>query len=187
MSFSLVTIDIDGTATPAVQAGGALYRLADVAPSVLSAPGPGGHEVSSAGGNVASSTPSVGWAQAGAPRVPCRPRQPGQWLTPLQYPRKVICTGSTTWTTSPRTAGTPRSKDDNVPSSSSNRRPPPWSARASVRYPAQSAKFDYELELAVIIGRRGRKIRADQASYVMAIQSVWTCSSETVSATPSTW
>jgi hypothetical protein len=41
MSFSLATIDIDGMATPVVQAGGALYRLQDVAPLVLSAPGPG--------------------------------------------------------------------------------------------------------------------------------------------------
>jgi hypothetical protein len=39
MSFSLATIDIDGMATPVVQAGGALYRLQDVAPLVLSAPG----------------------------------------------------------------------------------------------------------------------------------------------------
>ena len=42
MSFSLSTLDIGGVATPVVQAGGILYRLQDVAPSVPVAPGAGG-------------------------------------------------------------------------------------------------------------------------------------------------
>jgi 2-keto-4-pentenoate hydratase/2-oxohepta-3-ene-1,7-dioic acid hydratase in catechol pathway len=38
----------------------------------------------------------------------------------------------------------------------------------SVRYPVQSDKFDYELELAFVIGRRGRHIPVDRAREYIA-------------------
>jgi 2-keto-4-pentenoate hydratase/2-oxohepta-3-ene-1,7-dioic acid hydratase in catechol pathway len=173
MSFSLATIDIDGLATPVVQAGGTLYLLQDVAPSVLSAPGPGG--LMSVLEHWPDNEPALvdavgrlGSGQGAASAVP-PPASLEQWLTPLQYPRKVICTGSNYLDHVTRDGGhTSFSKDDNVPVFFLK---PPTTTLvgqgASVRYPEQSAKFDYELELAVIIGRRGRKIRTDEArSYV---------------------
>jgi 2-keto-4-pentenoate hydratase/2-oxohepta-3-ene-1,7-dioic acid hydratase in catechol pathway len=169
MSFSLATIDIGGVATPVVQTGGALYRLADVAPSVVSAPGPGGlmSVLERWSDNEPVLVDAVGRLAAGgltAPAVP-PPARLEQWLTPLQYPRKVICTGSNYLDHVTKDGGHASfSKDDNVPVFFLK---PPTTTLvgqgASVRYPAQSAKFDYELELAVILGRRGRKIRADQA------------------------
>ena len=169
MSFSLATIDIGGVVTPAVQAGGALYRLTDVAPSVLSTPGPGGlmSVLERWPDNEPVLVDAVG--RLGSGGVTARPVPPParleQWLTPLQYPRKVICTGSNYLDHVTKDGGhTSFSKDDNVPVFFLK---PPTTTLvgqgASVRYPAQSAKFDYELELAVIIGKRGRKIRADQA------------------------
>ena len=173
MSFSLATIDIDGLATPVVQAGGILYRLEDVAPSVLSGPGPGG--LMSVLEHWPDNEPSLvdavgrlGSGQGTAHAVPS-PARLEQWLTPLQYPRKVICTGSNYLDHVTRDGGhTAFSKEDNVPVFFLK---PPTTTLvgqgSSVRYPAQSAKFDYELELAVIIGRPGRKIRTDEArSYV---------------------
>ncbi|MGH3804291.1 MAG: fumarylacetoacetate hydrolase family protein, partial [Pseudonocardiaceae bacterium] len=38
----------------------------------------------------------------------------------------------------------------------------------SVRYPVQSNKFDYELELAFVIGKRGRRIPVEQAREYVA-------------------
>ena len=173
MSFSLATIDIDGLATPVVQAGGTLYLLQDVAPSVLSASGPGG--LMSALEHWPDNEPVLVEAVErllsgrSAAAAVASPVMLEQWLTPLQYPRKVICTGSNYLDHVTRDGGhTSFSKEDNVPVFFLK---PPTTTLvgqgASVRYPQQSAKFDYELELAVIIGSRGRKIRTDEArSYV---------------------
>jgi len=169
MSFSLATIAIDGLATPVVQTGGALYRLPDVAPSVLAAAGPGAlmsvlehwpeHEPV-----LVDAVGRLGAGGLTARAVP-PPAHLEQWLTPLQYPRKVICTGSNYLDHVTKDGGHASfSKEDNVPVFFLK---PPTTTLvgqgASVRYPAQSAKFDYELELAVIIGTRGRKIPAGQA------------------------
>jgi len=178
MSFSLATIAIDGLATPVVQADGALYRLADVAPTVLSAPGPGG--LMSVLERWADNEPvlvdAVGRLGSGevTPRAAPSPARLEQWLTPLQYPRKVVCTGSNYLDHVTKDGGHASfSKEDNVPVFFLK---PPTTTLvgqgASVRYPAQSVKFDYELELAVIIGKRGRKIRADQARDYIACYAI---------------
>jgi 2-keto-4-pentenoate hydratase/2-oxohepta-3-ene-1,7-dioic acid hydratase in catechol pathway len=174
MSFSLSTIDVGGTPTAVVQVNGTLYRLAEIAPSVLPVPGPGGlmavferwpeteRALADAVGRVA--------ADPGAARPVPPPARLEQWLTPLQFPRKVICTGSNYLDHVTKDGGhSSFSKDDNIPVFFLK---PPTTTLvgqgASVRYPAQSAKFDYELELAVIIGRRGRKIAADEAMNYVA-------------------
>jgi 2-keto-4-pentenoate hydratase/2-oxohepta-3-ene-1,7-dioic acid hydratase in catechol pathway len=173
MSFSLATISIDGAATPVVQADGTLYRLADVAPTVAPAPGPGGlmSVLEHWPDNEPALVDAVERLASGAlaaHAVP-HPERLEQWLTPLQYPRKVICTGANYLDHVAKDGGHASfSKEDNVPVFFL--KPPATTLvgqGASVRYPVQSAKFDYELELAVIIGKRGRKIHADQAkSYV---------------------
>jgi len=174
MSFSLATVDIDGAPTPVVQTGADLYRLEDVAPSVLSSPGPGG--LMTLLEHWADNEPAlVGAVERltsgrGTERALPPPARLEQWLTPLQYPRKVICTGSNYLDHVTRDGGhTSFSKEDNVPVFFLK---PPTTTLvgqgASVRYPTQSAKFDYELELAVIIGRRGRKIRVDEARNYVA-------------------
>jgi 2-keto-4-pentenoate hydratase/2-oxohepta-3-ene-1,7-dioic acid hydratase in catechol pathway len=171
MSFSLSTINVRGTPTPVVQVSGTLYRLADIAPSAL--------PVSAGLMAVFERWPetepllldAVSWLEAdpGAARPVPSPASLEQWLTPLQFPRKVICTGSNYLAHVTGDGGhSAFSKDDNIPVFFLK---PPTTTLvgqgASVLYPAQSAKFDYELELAVIIGRRGRKIGVNDAmSYV---------------------
>lgn len=169
MSFSLATIAIDGLATPVVQTAGALYRLQDVAPSVLATSGPGAlmSVLEHWSDNEPVLVDAAGRLDSGevtARAVP-PPARLEQWLTPLQYPRKVICTGSNYLDHVTKDGGHASfSKDENVPVFFLK---PPTTTLvgqgASVRYPAQSAKFDYELELAVIIGKRGRKISTEQA------------------------
>ena len=173
MSFSLSTIDVDGTATAVVLVGETLYRLQDVAPSVFSSPAPAGllgvferwpeneQVLLDAVGRLESDPGAVS-------PVP-RPASLEKWLTPLRFPRKVICTGFNYLSHATKDGGHGSfSKDDNIPVFFLK---PPTTTLvgqgASVRYPAQSAKFDYELELAVIISRRGRKIGINEAmSYV---------------------
>jgi 2-keto-4-pentenoate hydratase/2-oxohepta-3-ene-1,7-dioic acid hydratase in catechol pathway len=87
------------------------------------------------------------------------------WLTPLQFPRKVICTGSNYYDHVTGDGGhVGFSKDDNVPVFFLK---PPTTTLVgqgrSVRYPVQSERFDYELELAFVIGKPGRHIRVEDA------------------------
>jgi 2-keto-4-pentenoate hydratase/2-oxohepta-3-ene-1,7-dioic acid hydratase in catechol pathway len=173
VTFSLSTIDVDGTATAVVLVGETLYRVQDIAPSVLPAQLPAG--LMGVFERWPENEPALVDAVArlesdsGAVNPVPRPASLEKWLTPLRFPRKVICTGFN-YTSHVTTDGGHGSfsKDDNIPVFFLK---PPTTTLvgqgASVRYPAQSAKFDYELELAVIIGRPGRKIHVDEAmSYV---------------------
>jgi 2-keto-4-pentenoate hydratase/2-oxohepta-3-ene-1,7-dioic acid hydratase in catechol pathway len=173
VSFSLSTIDVDGTATAVVLAGETLYRIQDIAPSLSPSPTPAGlmGVFERWPENEQVLVDAVGRLESnpGALSPVPRPTSLEKWLTPLRFPRKVICTGFNYMSHATKDGGHGSfSKDDNIPVFFLK---PPTTTLvgqgASVCYPAQSAKFDYELELAVIIGRRGRKIRVDEAmSYV---------------------
>jgi 2-keto-4-pentenoate hydratase/2-oxohepta-3-ene-1,7-dioic acid hydratase in catechol pathway len=173
VSFSLSTIDVDGTATAVVLVGETLYRLQDVAASVFSSPASAGlmDVFERWPENEQVLLDAVGRLESdpGAVSPVPRPARLEKWLTPLRFPRKVICTGFNYLSHATKDGGHGSfSKDDNIPVFFLK---PPTTTLvgqgASVRYPAQSAKFDYELELAVIIGRRGRKIGINEAmSYV---------------------
>jgi 2-keto-4-pentenoate hydratase/2-oxohepta-3-ene-1,7-dioic acid hydratase in catechol pathway len=173
VSFSLSTIDVDGTATAVVQVDETLYRIEDVAPCLLPSQATAGlmDVFERWPENEPVLIEAVGRLESnpGAVRSVRRPGSLEKWLTPLRFPRKVICTGFNYMDHATKDGGhSSFSKDDNIPVFFL--KPPTTTlvgSGASVRYPAQSAKFDYELELAVIIGRRGRKIGVDEAmSYV---------------------
>jgi 2-keto-4-pentenoate hydratase/2-oxohepta-3-ene-1,7-dioic acid hydratase in catechol pathway len=173
VNFSLSTIDVDGVATAVVLAGETLYRVEDIAPSVLASQAPAGlmGVFERWPENEPVLVDAVGRLESdpGAMRPVPRPASLEKWLTPLRFPRKVICTGFNYMNHVTKDGGHGSfSKDDNIPVFFLK---PPTTTLvgqgASVRYPAQSAKFDYELELAVIISRPGRKIDVDEAmSYV---------------------
>ena len=173
MNFSLSTIDVNGVATAVVLAGETLYRVEDIAPSVLASQAPAGlmGVFERWPENEPVLVDAVGRLESdpGAMRPVSRPASLEKWLTPLRFPRKVICTGFNYMNHVTKDGGHGSfSKDDNIPVFFLK---PPTTTLvgqgASVRYPARSAKFDYELELAVIISRPGRKIDVDEAmSYV---------------------
>jgi 2-keto-4-pentenoate hydratase/2-oxohepta-3-ene-1,7-dioic acid hydratase in catechol pathway len=168
MQFSLATQRIEGAPTPVLIVGDRHYRIADVAPQVL-VPDP------SAG----LMTVFARWAEnepilleavgaltenTSAHSVPA-PKQLEDWLTPLRYPSKVICTGANYYDHVTKDGGhSGFSKEDNIPVFFLK---PPTTTLVgqgkSVRYPMQSGKFDYELELAFVIGKRGRHIAVEEA------------------------
>jgi 2-keto-4-pentenoate hydratase/2-oxohepta-3-ene-1,7-dioic acid hydratase in catechol pathway len=97
--------------------------------------------------------------------VLAEPSQLEDWLTPLQYPNKVICTGANYYDHMTKDGGHGAfTKEDNVPVFFLK---PPTTTLVgqgrSVRFPVQSTKFDYELELAFVIGKRGRRIAVENA------------------------
>jgi 2-keto-4-pentenoate hydratase/2-oxohepta-3-ene-1,7-dioic acid hydratase in catechol pathway len=174
MTFSLVTTRVNGAPTPGLVLDGRHYRLVDLAPEVL-APDP------SAGlmavlANWTEAEPvlldAVRALEEGAHTV-AEIEPPGRledWLTPLQYPNKVICAGSNYLDHVTKDGGhSAFSKDDNIPVFFLK---PPTTTLVgqgrSVRYPTQTQKFDYELELAVVIGKRGRHIAVADARHHIA-------------------
>lgn len=169
MQFSLATLRIDGVPTPVLTIDDRHYRIADVAPEVL-APD------SSAG----LMTVFTKWSEAepvlleaaraltggaSAPAAVPAPERLEDWLTPLQYPNKVICAGANYYDHVTQDGGhSDFNKEDNIPVFFLK---PPTTTLVgqgkSVRYPMQSGKFDYELELAFVIGKGGRHIAVEEA------------------------
>jgi 2-keto-4-pentenoate hydratase/2-oxohepta-3-ene-1,7-dioic acid hydratase in catechol pathway len=169
MQFSLATLRIDGAPTAVLTVDERHYRLSDVAPEVL-APDPSAGlmavfarwpETEPILHNAARALTEDVSSHAAVPA----PDRLEDWLTPLRYPNKVICAGANYYDHVTQDGGhTDFSKDDNIPVFFLK---PPTTTLVgqgkSVRYPIQSDKFDYELELAVVIGKRGRRISVDEA------------------------
>lgn len=168
MTFSLSTVRIDGKPTPVLRLpDGRLYRLTDLAPEILAADSAGG--LMSVFANWETAEPlllaAVDALSSSAVDPVAEPAEPEDWLTPLQYPNKVICTGANFYDHVLHDGGhTGFSKEDNIPVFFLK---PPTTTLVgqgrSVHYPTQTEKFDYELELAFVIGRRGRHIPVDRA------------------------
>jgi 2-keto-4-pentenoate hydratase/2-oxohepta-3-ene-1,7-dioic acid hydratase in catechol pathway len=93
------------------------------------------------------------------------PRASEDFLAPLRYPRKVILVGANYWEHMHNDGGHKDfSKEANNPVFFL--KPPTTTVVGSgrtVRYPRQSSKFDYEIELALIVGKRGRDLTMDNA------------------------
>jgi 2-keto-4-pentenoate hydratase/2-oxohepta-3-ene-1,7-dioic acid hydratase in catechol pathway len=169
MSFSLATVRADDAPTPIITVNGNHYRIADVAPSVLAGnPSRGLLTVfehwAHNEGTLVDVAEGIARTPDGFPQLPA-PTRLEDWLTPLRYPNKVICTGSNYYDHVVKDGGhTDFSKEDNIPVFFLK---PPTTTLVgqgrSVRYPVQSAKFDYELELAFVIGQRGRHIDPQDA------------------------
>jgi 2-keto-4-pentenoate hydratase/2-oxohepta-3-ene-1,7-dioic acid hydratase in catechol pathway len=168
VTFSLSTVRIDGTPTPVLRLpDGRLYRLTDLAPEIFAAAPAAG--LMAVFANWESAEPLLLAAVDALPDSPvdpiAEPAEPEDWLTPLQYPNKVICTGANFYDHVLNDGGHAGfSKEDNIPVFFLK---PPTTTLVgqgrSVRYPTQTEKFDYELELAFVIGRRGRHIPVDRA------------------------
>jgi 2-keto-4-pentenoate hydratase/2-oxohepta-3-ene-1,7-dioic acid hydratase in catechol pathway len=169
MSFSLATIRDGGPPTAIVTVDGRHYRIADVAPSVLADDPRGG--LLTVLRRWADNEPVLVEAADRLARDPTEhpevapPPRLEDWLTPLQYPSKVICTGYNYRAHVTGDAGRDDFvKEDNIPVFFL--RPPTTTLVGqgrSVRYPIQSTQLDYEIELAVVIGRRGRRIGLEHA------------------------
>jgi 2-keto-4-pentenoate hydratase/2-oxohepta-3-ene-1,7-dioic acid hydratase in catechol pathway len=174
MSFSLATIAADGQPTAILTVDGRHYRIADLSPSVLDGDPRG--DLLTVLRRWPDSEPALVEAAGRVAENPheypevAAPARLEDWLTPLQYPSKVICTGFNYHTHVTRDAGRHDFvKDDNVPVFFLK---PPTTTLVgegrSVRYPVQSTQLDYELELAAVIGLRGRHIALQDAQDYVA-------------------
>jgi 2-keto-4-pentenoate hydratase/2-oxohepta-3-ene-1,7-dioic acid hydratase in catechol pathway len=169
MQFSLATQRIDGAPTPVLTIDERHYRIADVVSEVL-APDPSAGLMTVFARWAETEPVLLAAAQALRQGVSAHtalraPERLEDCLTPLRYPRKVICTGANYYDHVMYDGGhSGFNKDDNIPVFFLK---PPTTTLVgqgkSVRYPVQSCKFDYELELAFVIGKRGRHIAVEEA------------------------
>lgn len=172
----MATVSGDGRPVPVMEVAGAYYRLDAVAPELLDAhPGRGlmalfaDWEASDRRlGEIAGRLePSSRALLDPAPRD-------DDFETPLQYPNKLLLGGANYYEHMRKEANKPDfKKEDGTPVFFL--KPPTTSlvgCGRTVRYPVQSQKFDWEIELAVVIGKRLRRVSEAEATQGIAAYAV---------------
>ncbi|GAA3767833.1 fumarylacetoacetate hydrolase family protein [Streptomyces phyllanthi] len=174
MAFSLATLRVQGSLTPVLSIAGRYWALADVAPEVLQ-PDPSrglmnvfDHWERTEPLLVAAAERLA--AGADTPQPLPTPNALEDILTPLQYPRKVVLIGANYYDHMHKDGGhTDWDKETKVPLLFLK---PPTTTLVgcgkTVRYPEQTEKLDYEIELAVIIGKEARRLTPENAMECVA-------------------
>ena len=165
-AYSLATIDEGAAPVPAIRIGDRLWRLADEAPALLAPePARGLMNLFADWGRAAAAldvlAARLGDDAAAAARA--LDAQAVRYLTPLRWPAKVMCTGTNYYDHLRAVGRTSFSKQDNCPAFFMK---PPTTALVGpgpVRHPAGRTQFDWEIELAVIIGRTARAVPVERA------------------------
>jgi 2-keto-4-pentenoate hydratase/2-oxohepta-3-ene-1,7-dioic acid hydratase in catechol pathway len=98
--------------------------------------------------------------RAAAATGPVEPLDPGRLLPPIPDPGKVLCIGRNYTEHAAETGHTVQESRPEVFLRTRTSLAPP---NADVAVPSVSEQLDYEVELAVVIGRRGRRIPAGRA------------------------
>jgi 2-keto-4-pentenoate hydratase/2-oxohepta-3-ene-1,7-dioic acid hydratase in catechol pathway len=162
MEFSLATIQEKGAATPVLEAGGKTWRLADLKDFGLA------NGLLSVVDDWAASEPKLAaWAErlaSGEGPEPIAAPAPYDYLAPLLYPRKVVAIGYNYADHVAEGGNAPF--DKNEVAATFFFKPPTTSVVGSgktVRMPTQSTQFDWEVELAVVMGKGGRNIPVQDA------------------------
>lgn len=173
MAFAIATVRHFGRPTPVIEVRGKHWALEQVKPELLRAPG---HGLVSLFENWEE---SERWLmelaeELASPNAGPRPIEPSPapdaFLTPLIFPRKVVLMGANYYDHVHGDAGKKDfRKEDKVPTLFL--KPPATTlvgCGKTVRYPTQSAKFDWEIELAAIIGRTAKRVPVHEAMQYVA-------------------
>jgi 2-keto-4-pentenoate hydratase/2-oxohepta-3-ene-1,7-dioic acid hydratase in catechol pathway len=173
MRYTLATVQHQGKPTPVIGVNGQYWSLAECAPELFAGEAPNlmvlfedwatnDERLSVLADRLAAKAPAGALA----------PQPAGDaFLTPLQFPRKVVLMGANYYDHVQGDAGfTDFDKANKVPTLFL--KPPTTTlvgSGKSVRYPSQSDQFDWEIELAAIISKRGKHIPVESAlDYVAA-------------------
>jgi 2-keto-4-pentenoate hydratase/2-oxohepta-3-ene-1,7-dioic acid hydratase in catechol pathway len=168
MQFSLATIRHNGLPTPAIEVANRYYALGALAPELLdrgTRPGLMGlfDDWKRAEARLTELANDIGASDRGL--LSPQPA-PDDFMTPLRFPSKLILGGANYYEHMIKEAKIPNfRKEDGTPVFFL--KPPTTSlvgCGKTVRYPVQSSKFDWEIELAVIIGTTLRRASEQQAS-----------------------
>src|SRR5690606_30016492 len=158
MTYYLSTLKMDGRVIPAISDGQRHWDIGRLAPQLFA------QLVEPSWMGVMDRWPDIDAALAEiAPQVMAQPPiqanlAPEDVLAPLLYPRKVVCTGAN-YREHLGEVGFSADFDKRVTRPSFFLKPPTTSvigSGKSVQFPAQTRQFDWEIEMAVVIGRGGR-------------------------------
>ena len=173
MNFALATVRIGSAATPVIEVQGRHHRLDVVCPELLGpVPGRGLMALFSDWAAAESRLADLAGRISSSDDGVVNPG-PADFMTPLQYPAKLILGGANYYEHMFKDAGKPGfRKEDGTPVFFM--KPPTTSlvGCGPVRYPVQSSKFDWEIELAVVIGRKMRRVSEDEAIAGVAAYAV---------------
>jgi 2-keto-4-pentenoate hydratase/2-oxohepta-3-ene-1,7-dioic acid hydratase in catechol pathway len=167
--FSLATLKVGQAAVPALCIAGRYWSLADVAPQLLQPQPLRGlmnvfEDWQHAEGVLIEVAQGLAAGRVDQQPLPA-PTGPDDILAPLLYPNKAVLVGANYYDHMHGDAGrTSFSKETNIPVFFV--KPPTTTivgGGKSVHYPKQSVKFDYEIELAAVIGKRVRRLTLDNA------------------------
>jgi len=172
-SYTLATFRLQGKPTPVIEVGGRYWPISTVAPDLL--------PVDSARGLMQLFDD---WEQShkrlarlsgrlkseGAPGEIQSPQSADDILAPLLYPNKLVMLGANYLDHMHEDAGyADFDKASKIPVLFMK---PPTTAivgsGASVPYPVQTQKFDWEIELAVVIGKRATRLTVENAMSCIA-------------------
>ncbi len=168
MAFAIATIRHLGRPTPVIEVDGCHWALEEVKPDLLGAPERGLMGLFDDWEQSARSLMELAMQLRGS-NPGLRPIEPSPapdaFLTPLQFPQKVVLMGANYYDHVHGDAGHKDfRKEDKVPTLFL--KPPSTTlvgCGKTVRYPTQSAKFDWEIELAAIIGRTAKRVSVQEA------------------------
>lgn len=173
-AFSLVTVAHRGTAQPAIEVGGRYWLLSQILDAEFIATIPRGI-VDLFGAWDRNFDRLAGVAQRvqtlAAP-IADDASSPPSLRTPLQYPNKVLLTGTNYYDHLRAVGRTSFTKADNFPAFFMK---PPTTALVGpgpVRYPRGVTQYDWEVELAVVFGRKAKHVAERDALSTVAAYAI---------------
>jgi 2-keto-4-pentenoate hydratase/2-oxohepta-3-ene-1,7-dioic acid hydratase in catechol pathway len=164
MVFSLATLSSKLGPLPAVEVDGKYYRVEDVVPGLIKRPEQGLLSLLENWAGAESAIARAVDQRSYRSISPLSKPTETQCLAPILYPSKIICTGVNYYDhlrDDAKVLDFDKSKFDILYFLKHSHAL--VGAASGVRYPSQSKQFDWEVELAVVFGRSGRRIPADKA------------------------
>ncbi len=159
VEWALATVEVGGVAVACIEARGALYRLE---PSLARAGLPGQSSVAGLFADWPKAEAAL--AQAAGMLDEADRVEPARRLAPLLYPGKILCAGANYFDHLAE-MGMPGAKKEEQRLFFFMK--PPRNAvvgeGATVHMPIGTEKFDWEIELAAVIGRTARNVSVAQA------------------------
>src|ERR1041384_4423415 len=167
MTFSLATIKHNGKPTPVIEVDEQYYPLSTAAPQLLQLDPNRGlmnlfNDWAKSEAALVALADSLRKSKAGAiAKAPAT----SDFMTPLQYPNKLVLGGANYYEHMHKDAKMPDFRKENAIPVFFLKAPTTSlvGCGKTVRYPTQSTKFDWEVELAVIMGKKARNIDVKNA------------------------
>lgn len=173
MEYALATVRIDARPTPVIEVAGRHHRLDAIAPELFQrAPARGLMNLFDDWESAERQLSALAARIAGSSDALVQP-QLDDFMAPLQFPAKLLLAGANYYEHMARDANKPDfSKSGSTPVFFL--KPPTTSlvGCGSVRYPVQSRALDWEIELAVVIGKRLRRVSEEEAMAGVAAYAV---------------